>query len=391
MSGRNLLSRRGQAAVAGLVACAGAGPAVDPATLPWAVRVMPGGEQVLLLDHSPIGIAVPAHMTCGQVTGGPPIIVDGHGQMYLLSSTPLDGATGGATTRPGDLPRPTLDELAVALKAVAVVPVAGSLTVEQSGAGAYQVRCLATNCHGGKVTVIDRGRVVASQRVDCLVPVEVDFAPAVADAAIQSATLLGRARVVQRRAVSGHAEAADAATGVATGVAAAVPRPAAKPVPAVVRPTVPAASAGGAGAAVARLNARAAAALAVAQKLREDAKDVAAYDRFKAIVKQYPTTPAAADAAAAVSAYEGDEDFMAVYRGAPAGGAAGPTSRPAVVRTTPAERAKALLLLGDQFAADGQPESAKEKYREVIAHYPTFAAAAEAKDRLAKMGTGGPP
>ena len=128
-------------------------------------------------------------------------------------------------------------------------------------------------------------------------------------------------------------------------------------------------------------NAHADEALKVAQKLQENKRDVAAYGRFKAVVKNFPDSPAAKTAADAIAAYDADPEFKKKL-------AAGSGETPAA--STPADkpdagRAKSLLSLADSYRDAGNFDTAREKYQAVISQFPGTPEADTAKDELAKL------
>jgi peroxiredoxin len=128
-------------------------------------------------------------------------------------------------------------------------------------------------------------------------------------------------------------------------------------------------------------NAHADEALKVAQKLQEDKRDVAAYGRFKAIVKNFPESPAAKTAADAIAAYDADPEFKKKL-------AAAPTETPAAAPAADkpdAGRAKSLLSLANSYRDAGNYDTAREKYQSVIAQFPGTPEADAAKDELAKL------
>lgn len=114
---------------------------------------------------------------------------------------------------------------------------------------------------------------------------------------------------------------------------------------------------------------KAAAALAVAQKLKTDKKDELAYPRFKEIVAQFPGTPAAGTAAAEVSTYEKDSAFVKRVTNAAASG-----------------KAKAALNLADSYKSAGRMELAKKKYQEIVTQFPGTIWAETAQKQLASIG-----
>ena len=111
------------------------------------------------------------------------------------------------------------------------------------------------------------------------------------------------------------------------------------------------------------------AALQVAQKLKADKKDAAAYARFKEIVTQFAGTPAATTAAATVAEYEKDPAFVKN-----------------VIGSQNESKAKGLLGMADSYRGAAKTEQAKKKYQEVIAQFPGTPQAEKAKAALAEIG-----
>jgi hypothetical protein len=135
--------------------------------------------------------------------------------------------------------------------------------------------------------------------------------------------------------------------------------------------------------ATAEKNAHADEALKVAQKLQAEKKDLAAYGRFKFVVKNFADTPAAKTAADALAAYDGDPEFKKKLAGgapAAAGGAA-----PAADAKPEAGRAKSLLSLANSYRDSGDTDKAKEKYQAVIDQFPGTPEAGTAKQEIAKL------
>ena len=111
--------------------------------------------------------------------------------------------------------------------------------------------------------------------------------------------------------------------------------------------------------------ARAADALAAAQKLQAAKKDDQAYAQFKNIVSSFANTPAAATAAEEVAKYEKDPNF--------------------VKRTTGAavdSKAKSILSVADSYKASGNTDLARQKYQSVIDQFPATPYAETAKKAL---------
>ena len=109
-------------------------------------------------------------------------------------------------------------------------------------------------------------------------------------------------------------------------------------------------------------------ALADARHLRDDGKEDEAYARFQQVAKDYAGTPAGAEAADAVSAFQSDAKFIRRMKDR----AAEPQARPA-------------LNLADNYRSAGRIDQAIKKYRQVIDQFPgtTFAETAQAElDKL---------
>jgi thiol-disulfide isomerase/thioredoxin len=113
----------------------------------------------------------------------------------------------------------------------------------------------------------------------------------------------------------------------------------------------------------------AAAALKLADKAKADHKDEKAYPLYQKIVKNYPGTPSADQAAAAVTAYEADTAFITRY-----------------TANAKAAKAASMLSLADSDRVNGATDTAKELYQKVIADYPGTTAADTAKAALEQMG-----
>jgi thiol-disulfide isomerase/thioredoxin len=110
-------------------------------------------------------------------------------------------------------------------------------------------------------------------------------------------------------------------------------------------------------------------ALAVANKLKADKKDDLAYPRFKNIVKLYPGTSAASDAAAAVKAYEADTAFITKFNTKANTG-----------------KAESMLSMAESYKAAGNLDLAKKKYQDVIAQFPNTSWAQTAAKAIEEMG-----
>ena len=109
-------------------------------------------------------------------------------------------------------------------------------------------------------------------------------------------------------------------------------------------------------------------ALNAAEKLQTDKKDALAYSRFKEIVAQFPGTPAAKTASAALAVYEKDPVFVKN-----------------VIGSQNEAKAKALLGMADSSKNAGKNEPAKKKYQEVIEQYPGTPQATNAKKAIAEI------
>jgi thiol-disulfide isomerase/thioredoxin/outer membrane protein assembly factor BamD (BamD/ComL family) len=109
-------------------------------------------------------------------------------------------------------------------------------------------------------------------------------------------------------------------------------------------------------------------ALAVANQLKADKKDELAYPRFKAIVKTYPNTPAAVEAADDVKAYEANIPLMTK-----------------LTQSTNGKKAQAMLALAENYKSTGNTDKAKSKYQDVIDQFPGSSWAETAKKALEAM------
>jgi thiol-disulfide isomerase/thioredoxin len=110
------------------------------------------------------------------------------------------------------------------------------------------------------------------------------------------------------------------------------------------------------------------AALAKAKSLKAAGKDELAYPRFQDVAKAYAGTPAAAEAADAVKAYEADAAFVARVKAKSDG-----------------RRAESTLSMADAYRSAGNVDKAKAKYQEVIDAFPNTAYAETAKKGLAAL------
>jgi thiol-disulfide isomerase/thioredoxin len=109
-------------------------------------------------------------------------------------------------------------------------------------------------------------------------------------------------------------------------------------------------------------------ALASAKQLKAEKKDDLAYPQFKTIVKGYPKTAAATEAADIVKTYEADTTFMTAYN-----------------NKNNKKKAESLLLMADNYRQMGNSTKAREKYQEVLDQYPNTAWATTAKNGLAAI------
>jgi thiol-disulfide isomerase/thioredoxin len=112
--------------------------------------------------------------------------------------------------------------------------------------------------------------------------------------------------------------------------------------------------------------------LAIAQKLQAAKRDHQAYIAYKALVKEYPGTSAATTATAAIQAYDADPSFAAAEAKADA--------------ADRSSKAKSALSLAMNYLNAGRTDTAREKFQDIVAHYPGTPEAQSAKDELAQMG-----
>jgi thiol-disulfide isomerase/thioredoxin len=108
--------------------------------------------------------------------------------------------------------------------------------------------------------------------------------------------------------------------------------------------------------------------LASAKQLKSEKKDDLAYPQFKTIVKGYPKTTAAAEAADIVKAYEADTTFITAYN-----------------NKNNKKKAESLLLMADNYRLMGNSTKAREKYQEVLDQFPNTTWATSAKNGLAAI------
>ena len=109
-------------------------------------------------------------------------------------------------------------------------------------------------------------------------------------------------------------------------------------------------------------------ALAAAEKLRADNKHEQAYVKFKTITKDFPNTPAAQSAVAAITAYEKDPTLVQRANNAAAEG-----------------KAKGMLSMARNYATAGKPDVARKKYQEIIDQFPGTTFAADARKEMAAL------
>jgi thiol-disulfide isomerase/thioredoxin len=112
-------------------------------------------------------------------------------------------------------------------------------------------------------------------------------------------------------------------------------------------------------------------ALAEAQQLQAQKKDIEAYQRFKFIVANFAGTAAADTAANAISAYEAQPGFVQRAREAAA-----------------AEKAKTLLALADAYHKSNRDDLAKAKLQFIIDTYPGTSYAQQAQQTMDSMSSG---
>jgi thiol-disulfide isomerase/thioredoxin len=110
-------------------------------------------------------------------------------------------------------------------------------------------------------------------------------------------------------------------------------------------------------------------ALVVAKQLKADKKDELAYPRFKAIVKIYSKTAAAAEAAVVVKTYEADTVFIA-----------------RLSEKTNGKKAESMLSMADNYRSNGENDLARKKYQAVIDAFPNSRWAETAQTAIAGLG-----
>jgi thiol-disulfide isomerase/thioredoxin len=112
-------------------------------------------------------------------------------------------------------------------------------------------------------------------------------------------------------------------------------------------------------------------ALATANQWKADKKDELAYPQYQMIVKSYPKTAAATDAAAAVKEYEANKPFITAYN-----------------NKNNKKKAEGLLLMADNLRQMGSVTKAKEKYQQVLDQYPGTEWAESAKKGMSAITDG---
>jgi outer membrane protein assembly factor BamD (BamD/ComL family) len=114
--------------------------------------------------------------------------------------------------------------------------------------------------------------------------------------------------------------------------------------------------------------ARADEALAAARELEKQKKDELAYNRYKAITREFPDTDAATTAAAAVKRYEGDAAFVKRLSEKEASG-----------------RARAALSMARSYRTANKSDQARQKYQSIIQEFPNTPYAQAAQQELAAL------
>jgi thiol-disulfide isomerase/thioredoxin len=109
-------------------------------------------------------------------------------------------------------------------------------------------------------------------------------------------------------------------------------------------------------------------ALAIANQLKAAKKDDLAYPQFKTVVKGYPHTAAATEAAAVVAAYESNTAFITAFN-----------------NKANTKKAESLLLMADNYRQMGNADKAREKYQQVLDQFPNTAWADSAKKGMAAI------
>jgi thiol-disulfide isomerase/thioredoxin len=113
-------------------------------------------------------------------------------------------------------------------------------------------------------------------------------------------------------------------------------------------------------------------ALAVADALAAAKSSEKAYTAYKAVADQYPGTAAAKTATDAVAKYDADPAFA--------------KAKAAKLAAEQSREAHSKLNLGENYAADGRTDLARERFNEVIEKYPNTPEAEQAKADLDKLG-----
>ena len=109
-----------------------------------------------------------------------------------------------------------------------------------------------------------------------------------------------------------------------------------------------------------------------AQQLQSTRQTSQAYNKFKQLVRQFPGTPQADEATAAIKAID----------------AARPTTVPTTMKANSSAdhaRARSLLNLADSYRDTGNYQKATEKYQAIIDQYPTSDEATAARAAMAKL------
>jgi thiol-disulfide isomerase/thioredoxin len=120
---------------------------------------------------------------------------------------------------------------------------------------------------------------------------------------------------------------------------------------------------------LAERNKAAADTLAAAKTLRTAKKHDEAYGRFKQVAKDFADTPSAAEASAAVAAYEKDPAFVKRVNEAAAG-----------------TKAKGALALAQSYRSAGRKDLARKKYESIISDFPGTSFAETAAKEMKEMG-----
>jgi len=113
---------------------------------------------------------------------------------------------------------------------------------------------------------------------------------------------------------------------------------------------------------------RATEAMGVAGRLKDGGKHELAYERFKAIARDYAATPVADLAQAEVKKYEADAQFMKQF-----------------AENSVGAKAKSMLSMAQSYAAAGRTDLARRKFQDVVEQFPNTPFAATARTELAKL------